>query len=92
MGKEFPKIADEILGEHEVDNAWYWCVNAMVRADQQGQGIAKAMFELAYEKVSFLMAAGLRVRSRRVHSRCIQAAQYGKPIGLSTTNVVNVST
>jgi len=28
----------------------YWCNFAFVRADYQGKGVAKAMFELAYEK------------------------------------------
>ena len=51
MADKFPKIADEILGVHDVERAWYWCVNAMVSTDFQGQGIASAMFDLAFKEV-----------------------------------------
>ena len=54
MSQTFPTIADGILGVKEVERSWYWCIMAMVRADYQGKGIAKAMFELAYQEVCLI--------------------------------------
>ena len=54
MTQTFPKIADGILGVKEVERSWYWCIMAMVRADYQGKGIAKEMFELAYKEVCLI--------------------------------------
>ena len=51
MAHRFPTVADEILGVHEVERAWYWCINAMVRTDFQGQGIMRAMFDLVFQEV-----------------------------------------
>ena len=52
MGKEVPKANDKVFGIEAAERNTYWCNLAMVRADHQGKGIAKAMFELAYEEVT----------------------------------------
>ena len=51
MGKVFPQMRDEVLKQEDAERVWFWCNMAMVRADYQGQGIAKAMFELAFAEV-----------------------------------------
>ncbi len=51
MGKDVPKANDEAFGVEAAERNTYWCNLAMVRADYQGKGIAKAMFELAYKEV-----------------------------------------
>ncbi|OBZ73322.1 hypothetical protein A0H81_06837 [Grifola frondosa] len=50
LGKDFPKFIDESVGVPSTEMASYWCYFAMVRADYQGKGVAKALFGLAYEK------------------------------------------
>ncbi|KAI1784838.1 hypothetical protein LXA43DRAFT_1040821 [Ganoderma leucocontextum] len=52
MGKEVPKANDEAFGIEAAERNTYWCNLAMVRADYQGKGIAKAMFELAYKEAA----------------------------------------
>ena len=79
MADKFPKIADEILGVHDVERAWYWCVNAMVSTDFQGQGIASAMFDLVFievclrlDKVTFAPETiGNRLRDWKCQLDCL---------------------
>ena len=52
MGKEVPRANDEVLGIPEAERTTYWCNFAMVRADYQSKGVAKAMFERAFKEVS----------------------------------------
>ena len=47
-----PKANDEVFGIEAAERNTYWCNLAMVRADRQGKGIGKAMFELAYKEVT----------------------------------------
>ncbi|TBU27413.1 hypothetical protein BD311DRAFT_724079 [Dichomitus squalens] len=47
IGKEIPRSKDELYGIEYAERNTYWCSLAMVRADYQGKGVAKAMFELA---------------------------------------------
>ena len=54
MGIEVPKANDEAFGIEAAERNTYWCNLAMVRADHQGNGIAKAMFELAFTEVGSL--------------------------------------
>ena len=51
MSKDVPNANDEMLGIKEAERNTYWCNVAMVRADHQGKGIAKAMFRLAFKEV-----------------------------------------
>lgn len=51
MAKEIPEVNDAAFGIKESERNTYWCNFAMVRADYQGMGVAKAMFELAYKEV-----------------------------------------
>ncbi|KAI0755669.1 hypothetical protein C8Q74DRAFT_318422 [Fomes fomentarius] len=50
MGKEVPQVNDEAFGIKESERSTYWCNFAMVRADWQGKGVAKAMFQRAYHE------------------------------------------
>ena len=52
MGSEVPKANDEVCGIEAAERNTYWCNLAMVQADYQGKGIAKAMFDLAFKEVS----------------------------------------
>ncbi|KAM5531436.1 hypothetical protein V8D89_014893 [Ganoderma adspersum] len=52
MGKEVPIANDAAFGMEAAERNTYWCNLAMVRADHQGNGIAKAMFKLAFEEAS----------------------------------------
>ncbi len=54
MGRDVPKANDEVFGIESAERNTYWCNLAMVRADYQGKGIAKAMFELAYKEVGIV--------------------------------------
>ncbi|KAH9895912.1 hypothetical protein C8Q73DRAFT_789709 [Cubamyces lactineus] len=47
MAKEMPKANDEAFGIQDAERNTYWCHFAMVRADSQGKGIVKALFNLA---------------------------------------------
>ena len=47
MGKEVPRLNNQMFGIAEAERNTYWCNMAMVRADYQGKGVAKAMFQLA---------------------------------------------
>ena len=40
-----------MIGIKEAKRNTYWCQLAMVRADYQGKGVAKAMFQLAFKEV-----------------------------------------
>lgn len=51
MGKEVPQVNDEAFGIKDSECNTYWCNFAMVRADWQGKGVAKAMFQRAYQEV-----------------------------------------
>ena len=51
MGQVVPKVNDEGFSIEAAERTTYWCNLAMVRADYQNKGIAKAMFELAYKEV-----------------------------------------
>ncbi|TBU60319.1 hypothetical protein BD310DRAFT_341726 [Dichomitus squalens] len=57
MGKEVPQSSDEMFGIEGAERNAYWCSLAMVRADYQGRGVAKAMFELAYKEAAKTGAA-----------------------------------
>ncbi|KAI0370713.1 hypothetical protein BV20DRAFT_1052150 [Pilatotrama ljubarskyi] len=52
MAKEVPKANDEAFGIQEAERNTYWCNFAMVRADFQGKGIARALFELATKEAA----------------------------------------
>ncbi|KAI0773168.1 hypothetical protein BD413DRAFT_313897 [Trametes elegans] len=52
MAKEIPKANDEALGIREAERTSYWCNFAMVRADYQGKGVARALFELAAKEAA----------------------------------------
>ncbi|OCH86032.1 hypothetical protein OBBRIDRAFT_814803 [Obba rivulosa] len=54
LGKEFPKIVDNFLGIEHAETNTYWCSFAMVRADYQGQGVLRAMFEVVFSKAKEL--------------------------------------
>ncbi len=54
MMKEVPELNDKALGIQEAERNTYWCNFAMVRADYQGKGVAKAMFELAFNEVRIM--------------------------------------
>ncbi|TFK82238.1 hypothetical protein K466DRAFT_568542 [Polyporus arcularius HHB13444] len=56
MGHEVPKLEDESLGITEAERNTYWCNFAMVRADYQSKGIAKALFALAFQEADKLRA------------------------------------
>ncbi|RDX40716.1 hypothetical protein OH76DRAFT_1412753 [Lentinus brumalis] len=56
MMKEVPELNDKALGIQEAERNTYWCNFAMVRADYQGKGVAKAMFELAFNEADKLGA------------------------------------
>ena len=76
MGKEVPKANDEAFGTEAAERNTYWCNLAMVRADRQGNGIAKAMFELAFKEVSY---TGFRVFRR---GTCAAAHTYNPLPGI----------
>ncbi|KAI0938554.1 hypothetical protein AcV5_000206 [Taiwanofungus camphoratus] len=50
LGEEFPKVIDEFLGIPDAELNCYWCSFAFVRSDYQGKGIAKALFQLVFNK------------------------------------------
>jgi len=50
LGQDFPKVIDEYTGIPSAQTACYWCSFAMVRADYQGKGIAKALFQLVFSR------------------------------------------
>ncbi|OCH89783.1 hypothetical protein OBBRIDRAFT_793938 [Obba rivulosa] len=50
LGQDFPKVVDEYIGIPSAQTACYWCNFAMVRADYQGKGVAKALFQLVFHK------------------------------------------
>ncbi|KAI0660216.1 hypothetical protein C8Q70DRAFT_913961 [Cubamyces menziesii] len=52
MAKEVPKANDEAFGIQEAERNTYWCNFAMVRADYQGKGVAKALFDLATKEAA----------------------------------------
>ena len=52
MGKEVPRLNDQMFGITEAERNTYWCNMAMVRADYQGRGVAKAMFQLAFREAA----------------------------------------
>ncbi|OSC98582.1 hypothetical protein PYCCODRAFT_1447335 [Trametes coccinea BRFM310] len=52
MGKEVPKVNDEVIGIKDVEKSTYWCNFAMVRADYQGKGVARALFDLATKEAA----------------------------------------
>ncbi|KAI0631481.1 hypothetical protein C8Q77DRAFT_139138 [Trametes polyzona] len=52
MAKEVPKANDEALGIEGAERNTYWCNFAMVRADYQGKGVARALFELATKEAA----------------------------------------
>ncbi|RPD54581.1 hypothetical protein L226DRAFT_470867, partial [Lentinus tigrinus ALCF2SS1-7] len=54
MMKLLPEANDEAFGMHETERNTYWCNFAMVRLDYQGKGVAKSLFELAFEKADKL--------------------------------------
>ncbi|TBU46056.1 hypothetical protein BD309DRAFT_989104 [Dichomitus squalens] len=49
--KDIPRSKDELFGIEAAERNTYWCSRAMVRADYQGKGVAKAMFEIAFGEV-----------------------------------------
>ncbi|TBU60314.1 hypothetical protein BD310DRAFT_1037997 [Dichomitus squalens] len=51
IGKDIPRSKDELFGIEAAERNTYWCSRAMVRADYQGKGVAKAMFEIAFGEV-----------------------------------------
>ncbi|KAI0755644.1 hypothetical protein C8Q74DRAFT_317470 [Fomes fomentarius] len=51
MGKEVPRVNDEMIGITEAECNTYWCNLAMVR-DYQGKGVASAMFQLAFREAA----------------------------------------
>ncbi|KAI0700812.1 hypothetical protein C8T65DRAFT_741927 [Cerioporus squamosus] len=57
MEDVLPNASDEALGMKEAERNMYWCEFAMVRADYQGKGIAKALFQLAFQQADKLGAA-----------------------------------
>ena len=89
MGKEVPKANDEAFGIEAAERNTYWCNLAMVRADHQGNGIAKAMFGLAFKEVSY---PGLHVKLvlPLIRTTRIQASKTGATVALTTTNIRNV--
>jgi len=50
MGVEWPAFLDRSLGIENATLNTYYCHFAFVRADYQGKGVAKALFELVFEK------------------------------------------
>jgi len=50
LSKGPPQFYDQSTGIPQVEVATYWCRMAMVKAEYQGKGICKALFELVYEK------------------------------------------
>ncbi|KAH9916234.1 hypothetical protein B0H21DRAFT_895860 [Amylocystis lapponica] len=73
IGKEFPAFIDESTGIPQTHlNAW-WCSAAMVSADYQGKGLAKAMFELVSEKVkktgALMALSTTNVRNVEIYKR-----------------------
>ena len=52
MTKKVPQVNNENLAIDDVERKTYWCNFAMVRADYQNKGVAKALFELAFKEVS----------------------------------------
>ena len=68
MGKAVPLANDEMIGIKDAERSTYWCNLAMVRKDYQGQGIAKAMFQLAFKEVR-LPRCGTLVHSLIAHLR-----------------------
>ena len=65
MAKVVPKVNDEVLGIEDAERDTYWCNIAMVRADYQGKGIAKALFQFAFKEVGIRSSALSRVVSAR---------------------------
>ena len=57
MGTVVPKLVDEVFGVENIAVGTDWCQMVMVRADYQGKGIAKAMVEMEFERVSTCAAA-----------------------------------
>ena len=51
MNTDVPTAIDEVLGINNAMRNTYWCNFAMVRADYQGRGIAKTLFEMASQEV-----------------------------------------
>ena len=52
MTKKVPQVNNENLAIDDAERKTYWCNFAMVRADYQSKGVAKALFELAFKEVS----------------------------------------
>ncbi|KAI0643326.1 hypothetical protein C8Q79DRAFT_1002544 [Trametes meyenii] len=52
MMTEVPKANDAALGIQEAERNTYWCNFAMVRADYQNRGVARALFELAIKEAA----------------------------------------
>ncbi|KZT03169.1 uncharacterized protein LAESUDRAFT_729408 [Laetiporus sulphureus 93-53] len=56
MAKDFPKMIDSKTGIESTELNTYWCSFAFVKAQYQGKGVARAMFEVAFEKAKTLGA------------------------------------
>ncbi|KAI0710838.1 hypothetical protein C8Q76DRAFT_624252, partial [Earliella scabrosa] len=56
MNTDVPTAIDEVLGIENAMRNTYWCNFAMVRADYQGRGIAKTLFEMASQEAAKLGA------------------------------------
>ncbi|KAI0271265.1 hypothetical protein BC834DRAFT_966782 [Gloeopeniophorella convolvens] len=50
LARDFPEFADGAIGVKDTEKNSYWCYFAMVREDYQGTGVARALFDLAYDK------------------------------------------
>ena len=60
MTKKVPQVNNENLAIDDAERKTYWCNFAMVRADYQSKGVAKALFELAFKEVSTQVNMRLR--------------------------------
>ncbi|OCH85526.1 hypothetical protein OBBRIDRAFT_739765 [Obba rivulosa] len=56
LGKQFPKVVDNFIGIEQAEKSTYYCSVAMVRADYQGRGVLRALFELVSPKAEELSA------------------------------------
>ncbi|KAH9914379.1 uncharacterized protein BXZ73DRAFT_106621 [Epithele typhae] len=67
MGKEVPKLNDQMFGIEAAERTTYWCNMAMVRAEYQGKGIAKRMFQMAFDEAAKLGATVALTTTNRVN-------------------------
>ncbi|KAH9895927.1 hypothetical protein C8Q73DRAFT_789723 [Cubamyces lactineus] len=82
--EELPTFVNESLGMENGEKDTYWCWYAMVRPDYQSKGIARALFNMVYEKAKTTGATMALITNSREN-----VAKYGK-LGFKERGEINV--